>query len=81
VTRQSAIDILTSVTVAPVTSTIRDVPSHVPLSIEDGLFGDCVVNCDSLLTIPKESVKRPIARLTAEKLAEVQAAIRFALDL
>ena len=67
--------------VVPITSTIREVPSYVALSIEDGLFGDCVVNCDSILTIPKESVRRPIANLTAEKLAEVQAAIRFALDL
>src|SRR5437016_4785256 len=37
-----------SVTVAPITTTIRGIPVEVPLGIEDGLPRTCVVNCDDL---------------------------------
>ena len=41
----------------------------------------CVVNLDDIATIPKALIKRRIAALSVEKMQEVEAAIRFALDL
>ncbi len=43
-TRDSAITYLSTVTVAPITSTIRDMPSEVVLTEEDGMKGPCAVN-------------------------------------
>lgn len=43
-TRNSAIGYLSSVTVAPITTTVRETPSQVRLSQEDGLFTECAIN-------------------------------------
>ena len=50
-TRDSVIDTLGEVTIAPVTSTVRDIPSEVALSRKDGMPRDCAVNCDPIQTI------------------------------
>jgi mRNA interferase MazF len=70
-----------AVTVAPVTRTIRDIPVEVALEESDGLPSRCVANLDDIATIPKTLIKRRIAVLSVEKMQEVEAAIRFALDL
>ena len=57
-TRDRAIPILANVTVAPVTGTMRGLPTEVPLGREQGLSRECVVNCDNLFTIPKKAVGR-----------------------
>jgi len=44
------------VTVAPVTTRIRGIPVEVRLGIEDGLPNSCVVNLDTITTIPKRSL-------------------------
>ena len=80
-TRSSAIGFLNSVTVAPITTTIRTSPTFVTLSISDGLFADCAVNCDRLLTIPKSLLTEPIVELGPEKIAAVRSAVEFALGL
>ena len=80
-TRDSAIAVLNSVTVAPITSTIRNIPTEVVLTEEDGLPGACAANFDNLQTVPKSNVGARIARLTAWKMTEAAAAIAFALDL
>ena len=51
--RDSAYAVRTSITVAPVTRTTRDIPVEVRLGREDGLPARCVVNLDDLTTIPK----------------------------
>ena len=56
VTRTAAIAVRTAVTVAPVTRTIRDIPSEVPLGLSHGLKQRSVANCDSLQTIPKDAL-------------------------
>lgn len=43
-TRESAIEYLGEITVAPITRTVRDIPSEVLLSPADGLATDCAVN-------------------------------------
>ncbi len=80
-TRNSILEYLSEVTVAPVTSTIRGIPSEVLLSFEDGLSKDCVINCDHLQTISKSKLGALIATLPLEKLAQVSKAIKFALDV
>lgn len=51
-TRTSAIPLLTGITVAPLTTTIRDIPSEVLLTPEeDGVPETCVVNTDNIQTI------------------------------
>jgi mRNA interferase MazF len=79
--RDSAYVARTAVTIAPVTRTIRDIPVEVLLSRADGLPARCVANLDDLMTIPKVLIEQRIATLSAERLAEVEAALRFALDL
>jgi len=80
-TRDSILEYLGEVTVAPVTSTIRDIPSEVPLSRADGMNHDCAVNCDHLQTVSKANIGTLITTLTQDRLAEIRDAIRFALNL
>ena len=70
-----------AVTVAEVTSTIRDIPVEVNLGTEDGLPKKCVINLDTIITIRKELLTEKITDLTSEKIDEVNKAIKFALDL
>ena len=81
VTRDSAIGVLNSVTVAPITSTIRSIPTEVVLTKDDGLPNTCAANFDNLQTVPKSNIGDRIARLTARKMQEAGAAVSFALGL
>lgn len=78
-TRQSAIAYLAKVTVAPVTSSIRGVPSEVRLSEADGLKHPCVVNLYNIVTVSKAHLGPCIATLSSERLREVCKAMEFAL--
>ena len=78
-TRDSAIEYLGELTVAPVTSTIRDIPSEVPLSREDGLRGACAINLDHVQTVSRKKLGARIAKLSALKIAELRSALLFAL--
>ncbi len=69
------------VTVASVTTRVRSIRSEVLLGPEDGLRRGSVVNLDNINTIPKASLERRVAGLSDEKLAAVDAAIRFAIAL
>lgn len=69
------------VSVAPITSTIRDIPSEVPLSRKDGMDRDCAVNVDHIQTVSKGKIGPLITTLSSEKLTQVSRAIRFALGL
>lgn len=79
--RDSAIPVLNSVTVAPITTTIRSIPTEVVLTGQDGLSDTCAANFDNLQTVPKSNVGGRIARLTGKKLEEASAAVSFALAL
>jgi mRNA interferase MazF len=82
VTRTPAIAVRNAVTVAPVTRTVRDIPTEVPLGRGHGLRARSVANCDSLQTIPREAIRRrPIGRLAREELLMLDRALRFALGI
>ena len=80
-TRDSAIEYLGEVTVAPITTTVRDIPSEVFLSQGDGMPRYCAVNCDHLQTVSKGKLGGLITTLAPEKMNEVAAAVGFALAL
>jgi mRNA interferase MazF len=76
-TRDSALEFLGEVTVAPITSTIRDIPSE--LSNADGMPRDCAVNLDHLQTVSKGKLGSLIATLSAGQMQQVRSSLVFAL--
>jgi mRNA interferase MazF len=80
-TRDSIIEYLGEVTVAPITPTVRNIPSEVFLSMEDGLKRDCAVNLDHIQTVSRGSIGALLTTLSRQKLAEVRRAILFSLGL
>ncbi len=81
VTRDEAIPVLRNVTVAVVTSTIRNVRTHVPVGPAHGLDHESAINCDDLVTVPKPLLDRYRGVLPASDLARVNTALRIALGL
>ena len=78
-TRDSAIAYLSAVTVAPITSTIRGVPSEVLLTERDGMKATCVINLHNVVTVSKAHLGRRVAMLSSERVEEICAALGFAL--
>ena len=79
--RDEAYAVRNAVTVAEVTRTIRGIPVEVPLGPEDGLPARCAANLDTIMTIRKELLTKRIALLRNEKIAAIQKAVKFALDM
>lgn len=72
---------LSSVTVAPITSTIRGLSTEVPVGRINGLDGDCVVSCDNIVTVPTAALGRLIGYFLPAQESALSAAIRAAFDL
>lgn len=80
-TRSSAIHVLHNVTIAPITTTVRYIPSELFLSPGDGLPTECAANFDNLQTVPKANLGSLITILSPDQLAKVDQAIAFALGM
>jgi len=80
-TRDSVLEYIGGVTVASITSTIRDIPSEVLLTLEDNMRKDCAISCDHMQTVAKSKIGSLIATLSKDKLTQVSKAIWFALNL
>lgn len=78
-TRDSAITYLSTVTVAPITSAIRSVPSEVVLSEEDGMKAPCAVNLHNAVTVSQDRLGKRVTQLSSLRMKEVCAALRFSL--
>jgi mRNA interferase MazF len=78
-TRNSAIPYITSVTVAPITTTIRSIPSEVVISKDDGMFAECAVNLDNIQTVQQSKMGAFITSLSPQRMHEVREAVEFAL--
>lgn len=78
-TRDSAIAYLSNVTVAPITSTIRGVPSEVCLTEADGMKGRCAINLHNVVTVSKSNLGRRVTTLSPERMKELCRALGFAL--
>lgn len=78
-TRDSAIEFLGEVTIAPITTTIRNIPTEVLLTRNDGMKANSAVNFDHLQTVSKSKIGPVIAKLSPEKLQQTKRALLFAL--
>jgi mRNA interferase MazF len=78
-TRDSALEFLGEVTIAPITTVIRDIPSEVLLTKVDGLPRDCAVNFDHLQTVSKGKIGSLIATLSSSKMQQMRSGLLFAL--
>jgi mRNA interferase MazF len=78
-TRDSILDALGEVTIAPVTSTIRDIPSEVVLTAHEGMPRDCAANLDHIQTVAKNKIGALITTLSRDRMANIRAALLFAL--
>src|SRR5438132_12445815 len=79
-TRESALEFLGEVTVAPIASTIRDIPSEVLLTRVDGMPKECAVNLYHLQTVAKGKIGSLITTLSADKMQQMRSSLLFALD-
>lgn len=77
--RDSATEFLGEVTIAPITSTIRDIPSEILLTTLDGMPRDCAVNLDHVQTVSRGKIGALITRLESRKMEDVRKALLFAL--
>ena len=80
-TRTAVLAYLGEVTVAPITTTVREIPSEVFLDRDDGMPRACAVTCDHLQTVVKARIGSLITTLPPAKMEQVHRALRFALDL
>lgn len=78
-TRDSALGYLSAITVAPITSTMRGVPSEVLLTEDDGMKESCAINLHNVVTVSKAHLGRRVAILSSERMREVCSALGFAL--
>jgi mRNA interferase MazF len=78
-TRESIIGLLGTVTVAPITSTIRGAPSEVVLSEEDGMKAPCAVNLHNTAVVPLGKLGKRVAQLSSARMQEICEALRFSL--
>ena len=78
-TRDAALRFLSRVTVAPITSTIRDIPTEVALGEDDGMKAPCAINLDNVTTVHRERIGRRIAILSPQRMEQVCAALAFAV--
>ncbi len=79
-TRASAIGHLATVTVAPITSKVRGVPSEVVLDTDDGMKGHCAVNLHNAVTVAQARLGRRVCSLSAARMEQVCEALRFSLE-
>jgi mRNA interferase MazF len=79
-TRSAAIPVLNSVIAAPITRTIRNIPTELRLGIDDGMPSECVASFDNLRVVPKAYLVSQICELHPSRLHEACAAVRTAID-
>ncbi len=72
---------LATVTVAPITTTIRGLSTEVPVDEANGLAGPSVVNCDNVTTVLKETLGTQVGVLLDHQETSLSAAIQAAFDL
>jgi mRNA interferase MazF len=66
-TRNAALRFLHRATVAPITSTIRDIPTEVVIGSADGMKAPCAVNLDNLITVPLAGLGRRVTQLSSAR--------------
>jgi len=80
-TRDSIIEFLNEITIAPITTTVRDIPSELFLPRSVGMPRDCAINFDHIQTVSKSKIGSLITKLPSTYLNDAGVAIKFALEL
>lgn len=80
-TRQSKLHLLSWVTVAPITSTIRGIPSEVRVGARNGLDHESVISCDNISTVPADAVGPAVGLLFDDQEPDLARAISDAFEL
>ncbi len=82
VTRDAAIAVLTAVTCAPITRSVRGIRSEVEVGPQEGLPEPRAITCDNLITIPSDLLERsPVGHLDLNARIQLDQALRYALDI
>lgn len=80
VTRSDAVPVLTWVIVAPVTRTIRQIPTEVKLGASNGLPDECVASFDNLQPIRRSFLTQRVGELHIDERDEICRALRSLAD-
>lgn len=81
-TRNAAIQVLSAVTCAPITRTVRGIRSEVEVGPDEGLPEESVITCDNIVTLPFSMLAAsPVGNLSLAKRAALDRALRYALDI
>ena len=81
-TRVAAIEVLTALTCAPITRTMRGIQSEVEVGPAEGLPELSVISCDNLITVPAVDLDAaPVGRLDLNARVRLDRALRYALDI
>ena len=81
-TRDAAASVLTAITCAPITRTMRGIRSEVEIGVDEGLPAMCVISCDNIVTVPIARLDpEPVGQLGALKRAQLDQALRYAVDI
>ena len=81
-TRTRAASVLTGIVCAPITRTIRGIRSEVPVGPAQGLPEQSVINCDTVITVPKDQLaEESVGRLDLLETIQLDQALRYALDI
>lgn len=78
-TRDSVLEYLGEATVAPITRTVRGIPSEVVLGPDDGLSAPCAVNLDHVQTVVRGRLGTLVTTLNGRRMAQLREALLFAL--
>jgi mRNA interferase MazF len=79
-TRPAAIPVLQNLLAAPVTRTVRNIPTEVRLGPDDGMPTECAVSFDNLRVVPKAYLVNRVCALSSLRLVEACRALRAAVD-
>ena len=79
-TRDEAISVVRTILVAPVTRTVRGIPTEVPVGAEEGLPSDGIASMDNVLPFPKSLLVRRLGSLARDRRGEPCEALRAATD-
>lgn len=78
-TRPSAIPVLNYVVAAPVTRTVRNIPTELRLGPDDGMPAECAASFDNLRVVAKALLVERICTLGPDRIAQACTALRTAL--
>ncbi len=79
-TRSAVIPVLRTVLAAPITRTVRDIPTEVRLGLDDGMPSECAASFDNLRVVPKAYLVDLICALDPTRMVEACHALRTAVD-